>query len=168
MWIRCYREETECSFIAWQLSQRRSTCFQINLKIKMIYCSSIICLEMWKSDSLRMHTVFFYSHMNSSSIAPSYKFPFSPPLILSKSQNSGFKAEARVTCLSNHLHTRDTTEHFDPGVPGLRWRPSQPSLVEPWTVSGHVSSLLRSPYLNVNKGSLVWFHITSSTTHPLL
>lgn len=59
MWIRCYREETECSFIAWQLSQRRSTCFQINLKIKMIYCSSIICLEMWKSDSLRMHTVFF-------------------------------------------------------------------------------------------------------------
>lgn len=43
---------------AWQPSQRKSTCFWINLEIKMIYCSSIISLEMWKSDSLCMDPVF--------------------------------------------------------------------------------------------------------------
>lgn len=138
---------------AWQPRQRKSTCFWINLQIKMIYCSSIISLEMLKSDS----------YMNSS-IAPSSKFPFRA-LLKSESHNTGIKAETRVTCLSSRLHPRDATEHFDPRVSGLKQRPSQLSLVEPWTVSGHVSSLLSSHYLNVNKARVPQLH-TTSTTHP--
>lgn len=144
---------------AWQPSQRKSTCFWINLQIKMIYCSSIRSLEMWKSDSLYTDPVF-WSYMNSS-IAPSYKFPFRA-LLKSESHNTGIKAETRVTCLSSRLHPRDATEHFDPRVSGLKQRPSQLSLVEPWTVSGHVSSLLSSHYLNVNKACVAQLHATSS------
>lgn len=123
----------------------------------MIEWSSIIHLEMWKSDSF---SFFLNSHLNSSILTSNLPVL---PLFKWECQTSGIKAETKVTCLHSRLHPRDATERFDLWVSGLRWRPSQPSLVEPWTVSGHVSSLLSSHYLNVNKSSLPWFHSTGTT-----
>lgn len=56
MRIRCCRDGKESSPLLLGRHKRRSTCFQINLRLKkMIHCSSIVCLEMWKSDSLCAH-----------------------------------------------------------------------------------------------------------------
>jgi len=80
IWVRINYSSCESDGTESAPSARGSTCFQINLGIKMIYCSSIICLEMWKSDTLCTHTFFFHSHVNFSSNAPSYRFPYALPL----------------------------------------------------------------------------------------